>query len=544
MFIECRFFSLDDQRSVAVSHSGAFLYRENAEGNFTTDEERVKTNLRDIPETRMAVNLPIRCRPVMSKTGMGQVLPLSMSLLLSFFFVHSIVSQEISEPASRVRTLTVDEAVQLALSNNRTLISARHRRDVQRLSLSVSSDRYRPRASIGASYHEIEDESLVGQLSVDPSLRIPTGGSFNLRWTQDRHNATIEDKTRSVTFHQPLLKGFGVGVDTAPVRLARITEQQNILLLRDTLASVILSTVSAYNGLVRADQAVAISRESLARATRQLDVNKSLIQVGRMADREIVQTEAEVANRTLALAESENALSRANAALLSILDIDDASLIHPSRELPVVEAHAHKLQTSLAIAFEKRNDYLRSKLDEEAAQISLTVAKNARLWDLNLNASIETGSDGERDYGAGLGLAIPLGDRGRQLAFQRARADLRDVKLDIAELRQSITIAVRQAISDVDTGFQRVKLAERARELAEETVAVEQDKLSRGLTSTFRLSAVEDDLVQSRTKELDAVIAYLNAVSRLDWTLGITLDTYGVNIDNFQTGPASSIGER
>lgn len=431
--------------------------------------------------------------------------------------------------------LTADQAVHLALRNNRALISARHRREVQRYSLAVSEDRYRPRANVGALLSESRWGESHADLSVGPTLRVPTGGEFSLLWSRPLDSGNESGANGTLAFRQPLLRGFGPQVDTAPVRIARLEERKNVLFLRDTIADVIVSAVDAYRSLVRADQTLVIGRESLARAERQLAVNRSLIQSGRMAAQEIVQTEAEVANRALALAESENAMTRANAALLSVLDIDDTARIRPVRALPSIKRVEPGLDESIETALQHRNDYQRAELDEEATEITLRVAENARLWDLTLNASVSRGIDGERDFGAGLGLDIPLGDRAPKLAELRARTDLQDARIRLAELRQSIRIAVRQAVWDVETGFRRVSLAQRARELAEQTVTVEQEKLSQGLTSTFRLTAVEDGLVDAKTRELDAIIAYVNAVTRLDWTLGTTLSTYRIDIDDFES---------
>lgn len=431
--------------------------------------------------------------------------------------------------------LTVDQAVQLALRNNRTLISARYRRELQRYALDVSEDRYRPRANVGALWRDTDLGASSADLSVGPALRVPTGGQFSLFWNQSLDGGNQSGGAGTLAFRQPLLRGFGMGVDTAPVRLARLDERKNLLFLRDTLADVIVAVVYAYRTLVRADQTLVIGRESLARAQRQVDVNRALIQAGRMAAQEIVQTEAEVANRELALAENENAMTRANASLLSVLDIDDRTVVRPVRTLPPIKQIEPGLDESIETALEHRNDYRRAELDEESAGITVRVAENDRLWDLTLNASVSRGIDGERDYGAGLGLDIPIGDRGPRLAALRARTNRQDARIRLAEMRQSIRIAVRQAIQDVDTDFRRVSLAQRARELAEQTVSVEQEKLSQGLSSTFRLTIAEDDLVTAKTRELDAIIAYLNAVTRLDWTLGTTLSTFGVDAGDYES---------
>ena len=155
---------------------------------------------------------------------------------------------------------------------------------------------------------------------------------------------------------QPLLKGFGPKVDTAPLRVARIDEKIHVLSLRDTVAGVVTSVIRAYRAVIRNRQ-IEISRESLTRARKQLETNRSLIQAGRMAAREIVQTEAEVANRELALIESENSLEAANAALIDILDIDGVSGIRPTATLAMKPARpdlAQSVQTALA----RRPDHL------------------------------------------------------------------------------------------------------------------------------------------------------------------------------------------
>ena len=455
--------------------------------------------------------------------------PILLPLLLGLCSAAAHAAAGVAELA-----LTEDEAVQLALRNNRLLIGARHQRQVERFALSVSEDRYRPQAAIDAAVRADARGPTSTDLSIGPNLRVPAGGRFGFRWSRSPDGSGDRG---ALQFSQPLLRGFGLAVDSAPVRLARLDEERNVLLLRDAVADVIVATATAYRSLIRADQAVGIDREALARARRQLEINQSLIGAGRMAAREIVQTEAEVAGRELSLANSENGLMQANARLLSVLDIDDAPSIRPVERLPPVEPLRPDLEHGLETALEHRNDYARARVDLTAAELALRVAENGRLWDLSLNANVSEGPDGERDYGAALGLAIPLGDRAPRLAAMRARGEVRKAELALAELRQSIGIEVRQAIRDVTTGFRQVQLARKARALAGRTVEVEQEKMALGLTSTFQLTTVEASLVDAKTRELDAVIGYLNARTRFDWTLGTTLDTWGVDIADFEAPP-------
>ena len=56
-------------------------------------------------------------------------------------------------------------------------------------------------------------------------------------------------------------------------------------------------------------------------------------------------------------------------------------------------------------------------------------------------------------------------------------------------------------------------------------------KLNLGLSTNFQLVDFEDDLVNVQNREVDAIISYLNALTRLDQTLGTTLETWRIDVD-------------
>ncbi len=432
--------------------------------------------------------------------------------------------------------LTLDETIRLALRNNRNLTGARLRRTTQKFALAVAEDRYRPRASVEASARAERNGQDAVEASFGPSIRIPTGGMFALRWSEPVAGEDEGSGSWELELTQPLLKGFGPDIDTAPLRRARIEEKIHILSLRDTIAGVVTSVIRGYRAVIRANRQIEINRESLSRARKQLATNRSLIRAGRMAARDIVQTEAEVANRELALIESENSLQAANAALIDILDIDGVSRIRPSFKSAVRPARPN-LEQGLRTALAHRPDHLKALLGVETAEIDLRKAKNDLLWDLSLNAAVKR-SDGRPDHSVGITLNIPLGERTPKLAVLRAANAVRQAKMDLAESRQTVHIAVRQAVHEVALGLRRTELARQARELAEQKLDVEQRKLDQGLTSTYRLTAVEDDLVQAQNRELNATLGYQDALTALDRALGITLDRWGIEVERAGEAPA------
>lgn len=446
------------------------------------------------------------------------------------------------KPGARVLELTLEDAIRLALRNNRSLQSARLGRGIDKLSLDVAEDRYRPMATIDATANFESHQPTTAALAVGPSLRVPSGGELSLRWSEPLEDPDGTDGTWTLGFSQPLLKGFGPGVDTAPLRIARLAEKMKVLEFRDTVADTVTSVVRAYRRVIREQRAIAISRESLARATRQIEINRSLIQAGRMAEREIIQSEAELANREFAVAESENSLTSAIADLVSILDVDDASRVVALDETLSVERRQPDPERSIETALGNRGDYLSAQMRKESAEIELSVAENERLWDLRLNANVSRDEGNGRNYAAGLRLSVPLGDdRSKKLRLVGAQNGVRNAEIALAERLQSIRIEVRQAAHDVEVGFRRIELARKARELAERQLDVEQAKFAQGLSSAYQLTSVEDDLVRAQNRELNAVISYQNALTSLDQTLGTTLQSWEIDIEVVESGKTPSV---
>jgi len=130
-----------------------------------------------------------------------------------------------------------------------------------------------------------------------------------------------------------------------------------------------------------------------------------------------------------------------------------------------------------------------------------------------------------------LGAAIPLNDPEPELARVRARTALRQAERGLTELRASIGIAVRRAVNDATVGLRLTELAGAARALAESNLEVERRKFGEGLASSFEVAGSEDELLRAEQAEVDAIVAYLEALTRLDRVSGRTLGRWNVRLE-------------
>lgn len=461
------------------------------------------------------------------------------------------------------QTLSIGEAIVLALRHNRTIKNAYLQRISQKWSLYVASDEFRPDLSINVTtgYADDMDKSTdvrtrthTFDFSPTASLKLRTGGTLSAAWnnsyskSQDTvGSGDIPSHTSgiSLNFTQPLLKGSGQEVAQASQIIAERAEQVNLLNLKSTLISTITSVIQSYREVIQAKRAYEISKNSLKRSRKLLEVNTLLIESGRMAAVESIQAEADLARGELDLRISENALDAARLNLLRILDIDKHTKIDiiEALEIEEVDLNFEKLKT---VAFSERVDYLQAKLGILDAKLNLVLAKNNKLWELGLFATYDNsltdrssqtvssnlGDISAGDYAVGLALKIPFGDHTPKQNIANARVSLQTQQTNLIELKDEILIGLEDSIRDIKNKYEQVRLAKRSRELARKTLEIENEKLRAGRSSNFELVSFQNALVAAENSEVNANIVYLNALSSLDQFLGTTLDTWGIAIQD------------
>ena len=174
--------------------------------------------------------------------------------------------------ASAALNLTLGDAVRLALRNNRRLIDARLERVVNRFTLRVAENRFRPRVSVGPYTKWSRAEASDGEVGVASTvtMRVPTGGEFEVRLDSGARTGDVPPGERyshelTFTFKQPLLHGAGARIETAPLQIARVEEEIAVLALKQAVIDVVSSVVRSYRDVMQAERRVDIRARSLAR---------------------------------------------------------------------------------------------------------------------------------------------------------------------------------------------------------------------------------------------------------------------------------------
>ncbi|MBF0102991.1 MAG: TolC family protein [Desulfobacterales bacterium] len=457
--------------------------------------------------------------------------------------------------------MTLNEAVQIAIRNNRQIQSAYMDRTLQKFSFKVITNKFSPvirlQGNTGLQSDTLtpRDERQKDQtsdnfqtdISANVSKMIPTGGTLSYQFARSESDSRTNDSrhinkdnssrnSMSLGFRQPLLKGAGTAVTMAPIQAAKRNEIRNRLYLKSTLINTVTEVILAYRNLLQISKQVDINKTSLNRAKELLAVNELLIETGRMPSMEIVQTESDIANREFSYQQTLNSYDNARLNLIKLLDVNKDSDIIAVDKI-VIETIEPDLQKCLDMAYARRSDYISAKLSLEDAKSNLILAKNNMLWDLALDSQYRfmdaydklSWNPDQQSFQVGLELTIPIyGDLSREESSLNAKIAFKKADLNLQELSNNVEIEVFDAIRNVKMRNIQVKLAEKARELSEKKVTIEQLKLNLGRSTNFQLVSFQNDLVSAQNNELEAQISYLNALTGLDQLIGTTLDTWGI----------------
>lgn len=503
----------------------------------------------------------------------------------SFFFIPIFLlgrlaaadrAAELAASPAPVVRLDERRAVELALGKTLSIKLGLLQREGDRFSLRVARQQLRPRVDFAStsgqtrtlSNAEDEDPRLQADRAATTygpqvTWRVPTGGEFSYSWNTSLGVAreTVDDLRgdRSTTLEtgwtvslsQPLLRGGGWTVGRSGLKQAEIADRLSQLNLRATVIGAVNEVLGAYRTFVQAKEAASIARLSLGRGKRTLEVSRELLDAGRISRSEGTQAEADVAGRELALITAVNFEDSSRLRLARLLD-EPSSVQFEVQPPEKVERVTAQVGTALAIAHRSRIDFSASQLDGEAAKLGLAVARNSQLWDLRLAAtrtqsslhnatsSFQTAYDGLRrpdkqETFVGLTLKVPLwGDLERRQALLSANIAVRQHALRHENLRQDIEAQVIDHIRNLEAAGKFLEIARQSRELAAKAVDDESFRFRSGLSSILNVARLEDGFVSAQTGELGALLGYLNAVTGLDETLGVTLQTWKVTLDSDQ----------
>ncbi|MDJ1169326.1 TolC family protein [Roseofilum sp. BLCC_M154] len=449
-------------------------------------------------------------------------------------------------------SLAIADVVQLVIENNTEIKNAYLDRISQRQDLVVAEDKFNPnitprlllnarRESIGPIIAQSEGLDLGASLNT----QLPIGSEITLNWRtlrrfERQYSATDPFDRRTLNheiqlqFKQPLLRGSGVEVNQASIERARLRNQVQILEVQSTLMDKVTESILLYRQLFQRQEELKIAQLTLENSRRLLEVTEALIEAGKRAPVERIQGAADVANQELNVLDAQNALDAARLQLLNLLELDQNLAIvaqPPNLEnRPILE-----IQELLALALQNSPTYLVAQLNQEIANYDFIEAADERRWNLDLEADYNWLPSNLIDTRSDLSLALTLsktwGDLQPEQRFQQSQVNVNKTQNTLDQIYSSLNIDLNNLIRNIQLTWEQFEQSKSRTQLVQEQLEAEEIKLRLGIegTSLTDIIRFQNDLAQAQQNELRILIQYLDALTRLDRSVGITLERWNLN---------------
>jgi outer membrane protein TolC len=414
-----------------------------------------------------------------------------------------------------------------------------------------------------------------------------TGTSFQLNFTNtgsenniDRNNFNPSlNSSASLTVTQRLTQGFGRGLNSINISVAKNNREISDLAFEDQVMTTVNSVVGLYWDLVGFSAQVAARRVDLELSEKLLRDNKRKVELGLLAGIEVMRSEAQVASSRNQLTQAirtfreqevvlKNALSKNGPSGAAFSGVEVA----PTDRIVIPEIEPiEPLQDLVAQALQARPNLVQSRINLTNSDLRVKGVRNAMLPSLDLvgtatnNALAGTvnpdlanipgvgqpnpffvGGFGTAlgqifrrnfpDYGVRLQLSIPLKNRQAQASMTRQLIARRRQDLQLRQQENDVKLQVEQALVRLQQARAAYEQARDSRALQEKLLNAEERSFALGNSNNFQIVQVQQNLATSRVNEITSMTAYIKARADLDFSTGRTLEANNVSIEEAFSG--------
>ncbi len=418
-----------------------------------------------------------------------------------------------------------------------------------------------------------ENVSEEGIVTVGVRKRLVSGATVTAetRWNR------FQNETRGIGFQpdpahgtsvalgvtQPLLRGQGSEVTTAPIALAENDQQRARQLLRLEVIALTSAVEEAYWALASAEQAVLVQERLLAQGEEVHHVLESR-RAFDARPAEVADAVATVEERRATLVQFRRIL-RASSDQLKFLLNDPArplgaeSILRTEDELPEGSSSFEvSLRAAILGALSNRPEVEAAVLDIDDAELRERVARNLRLPALDLVAEVailgldDSFSGAYNDWTSesfvdgliGLSFEVPLGNRAARAAERRAELERTSAELILRRVVENVVQDVKEALRDVRTQEELVDATRNLRIAQSENLRalIAEEETRAALTPEFLALKFlrQSRLASARLQEMEARSSVRRAIARYRRAIGTLPPVLGTEVIEIGAGEEAS----
>jgi outer membrane protein len=359
-------------------------------------------------------------------------------------------------------------------------------------------------------------------------------------------SCNVYTPTATLSFTQPLLRGFGREITEANLYKARVSNDLALLNRQAQAANTVRDTIIAYWELAYQTQDLAIQRFAEQLAREQLRTTDAQIKVGKLGE-----LSAAAVNRAIATALQGEA-SSAQALMGRALDLQrlfgaavPASFVgYKAADALDASKHDVDVDAETKHAIEASPALKSIRMGLALTQTDVRVAEDSMRPQLNFVGSVDEGGRNHllgtsfdqmtnlsyTEYSAGLTFQLPLQNRAARGTEEVARAAADSAQLDARDLELSIRDTVARMAAQIRSAGERLEYGQDAVTYSEQNLKAEQARFSVGTSTNNDVLLRMQELLQAKSSVTRAMADLLEGDVALAALTGDILALYNIRL--------------
>ncbi len=443
-------------------------------------------------------------------------------IVLCLIFTVSSQAQDMQSNVAPGETITLQEAIDIALENNFQLRVAEN---------NLNLSQYQEKSEL-ADFFPSLSANFSGNRSTGPGF-VPGSATFI--------NQTSYGISGGLSTSIPIFNGFENISSLRSSKFDTKSQEETKQRVRET---IIFNTASNYLQVILDKELLEIAKETLAASQKTLEQVQAQVDVGSRPTVDLYNQESTVASNELQVTNQQNALDLSRLQLIRTLQIDPTA--NYAFEIPDVAVQnaaqpEYNLQELVSTALENRSDLQSEQFNIQSIEQQLRSTRGSLYPSLNFSADLRTNYSDQRlspatgqpisftdqffdiniNRSFGLSLSIPIfNNLNLRTNLQSQKVNYKNAKLQLEDTRLQVIQEVTQAFNDYQAVVQRLESTEKALRAAERSYLTQKERYEVGAGTLIELSDANSQYVEAQSNRAQATFNFIFQKKLLDYYLG------------------------
>lgn len=431
------------------------------------------------------------------------------------------------------KTITLREAILLALRNNPDVINSELTRITDKYNIILVRRQFAPQYQpITASMLFQKGSAPTYSIGTGINLDTPIGTKFQFSYSTPVVG-TLGSATLDVT--QPLLRGFGY-VNRIQLEDDYDNELVARLNFKSSIISVVQNVITSYRTLVEDYNNLAIQKQNLKETKETVDQLKMEVKYGKQPGNSLQQQEGNLATAKLSYIQTQDQVQDDYQSFLQDIGLIASARLKIITKINFTQTKIPKVKDAVATALAHNIQYRQDIIELRATKRAIITAQDARKPQFDVKAGLSVpdlgnpSAPGNFIPSFGFDFSVPIDDVEAKSALVGAKIAYLQAKNSLAQTKETVIQTVITDIQNLQNLKQQIIIGEQAVKLSELTLKDAQIQQRYGKITMFEVIQDQNNLLSQRTELVSGQISFLNSITNLNSFLGVTLNVWNVKL--------------